>query len=558
MSACIHAMVEGVNAKLAEIGEVAWPNEKVASEVCFAISQSLEGPDQLPAGGLAKESAVMIANILKEANEQLIRDGGLDEGSARGYLAKTASDVRDIRALASDVAGRCMLKAAEDTLTHEPGDSGDNTLAAAAAAGDVLAKLDLKNRPAGSYQAGLGNTSMPEDVGQVGTVMSHPGAPNMGDVPNSLDIKMAALADLIENIKVAKAGDATDKLNDVLNRGKEIGRRAGSAAKEVGEKAKSSAKGHVGKALAIGGGIAAARHFSKKKSKEKADAEEKVASRTDAVGRAVATALGLSRKLASHEKVAMIKQASDADFIMLGFLKCAAEHYCKDGLGQLKVANPSDLDPEQLRALADYIEQNISAEGNNIDLGQLDPETLAALHAQGGESMDDGGAPEGTPPQAEPDGDEPPQELPPQMKGASVLAQIKRAAEGGMAGETSENTLANASDHDPVARLDKKNRPEGSYNAGQGKSTFPNEGQIGHSEVIEQRESPQNTMTSELKSASLSQSEKAYVERVSKMASIYGDQLPATLNKIEKIAAYKHLADLPPSERTGFIAALRL
>lgn len=578
MSACTHAMVEGINAKLAEIGEVAWPNEKVASEVCYEISQRLDGPDFLPEGGLSKESAVMIANLIKEANVACIEDGGVDDATARGYIAKSAAAARDLETLASDVAGNCMLKAAEDTLLHDAGDSGENTLSAAAANGDPLAKLDLKNRPEGSYNAGRGNTAMPEDVGQVGQTMPHDGAPSMGAVSNSLDIKMATLRNVIDAVKTAGKKSVVDNLKDAVGSAKASGRAAYDATKKKGGgAARAASKSGVGAAIGAGaGGLAAggAAGFLGSEAMKKKEAQEKIAAKKTPSGKATAGALGFLGKnkaaigagaaglaagaaggvAASRMGKDKEKTASYESVVMRGFLKAAAEHYRDDGLRQLKVASPDQLDPDQLRMLADYIEQNIQAEGNNVDLGQMDPDLLAALHGQGQGAMEEEGLDEE---QEGAQGGAP--QMPPQMKGASasVLERIKRAAEGGPAGETGDNTLSAAASHDAVAKLDKKNRPEGSYDAGLGQTTLPNEGQVGHAEVVAPSESPKNTMTTELKSASLTAAQRSYVEKLDKMATIYGDQLPTTLNRVEKVAALKSLAEMAPAERSGFLAALR-
>lgn len=719
MSSFTHAMVLGINTKLAELGEVAWPDAKVASEVCFHIAGSLDGPDMLPETGLSKESAELIARLVKEANEAMIADNGITQDAAQQYLAKTASDAQDLNALASEVAGECMLKSASAVLLETPGDSGDNTLAAAAAAGDALARLDQKNRPAGSYNAGLGQTEMPVDVGQVGTVMPHPSGPEMGDVPNTLDIKMAQLRAVIEQVKTGSKSKALEGIMGAVERGKKGGQAAWEAAKKSGkghtsnlkDKGRDFLKRH-GKALAAGGaGVAAgaAAGYAASNSKKEADAKTMVdgpfrraanavkrrmehgastsvaktvadqtsadgpvrkalnavkrraehgaetsAARTvaggsasplrkamDAVGRnkapiaagAAGAAAGAAGGAAAADKE---KKGSYEEIARSGFQKVAAEILAEAALVELKVASFDDLDPDQLRALADYIEQNVS-QSNNVDLGQLDPQLLAALHAQGAapDEEDEGDEPPvpGAPPktafavtdaghQLDADHyrriadalhgmsqdsqrytDEQPllshftgEQMNALMnrlagrhydyasrkheqganawnpyggmltqsrqeqaaKQGSVLDRIKSAGSGGMAGETADNTLsAAAGSGDAVAKLDKKNRPEGAYNAGLGASDFPNVGQVGHSEVVAPSENPKNTMTTELKNASLSDEDKAYVAQVQKMAQLYGDQLPANFSREEKIASLKELVGLTPADRKVFIEALR-
>jgi len=160
MSALTHAMVEGINAQLVHSGKIAWPDEKTASEVCYRVSESLQGPEILPEEGLSKTSTLLIARTLKTASERLIQAGQTTKEAVIQGQNKIAS-FQTVENLALSTASQCMEKAAAEALLIEPG-THQNTPEASAAA-DTVGLLELHNRPVG-YAAGIqrGQTALPE------------------------------------------------------------------------------------------------------------------------------------------------------------------------------------------------------------------------------------------------------------------------------------------------------------------------------------------------------------------------------------------------------------
>lgn len=170
-----HATVEGINAGLEHAGIVAWPNEKIASEVCHGISTKLGGDEELQ-NGLSSKTAMEIARLIKAANEQAIAKGmQVDVALHR----KTASE-RNYVERAYEVAASCMQKAAEETASLT--NVGPNTPESAAASNDVAA-LDQKNRATGEYLVGVGSSDMPTGgaIGKEMPAMSQPGRGTAGD-----------------------------------------------------------------------------------------------------------------------------------------------------------------------------------------------------------------------------------------------------------------------------------------------------------------------------------------------------------------------------------------
>jgi len=171
MSLFKHAMVSGINDALVDRGVVSWPNESVGFEVCSKIAADLSGPDMLPDGGLAKESALLIGERIKEASDTLIAEGYGPDASA--VLRTKQAAAMDFTDRAAWVAEACMSKAAEEaSLTSV----GPNT-AESAVQTDQHAALDQKNRPTNKYLTGVGRTMFPSG-GVVGQQMLAPGAPN--------------------------------------------------------------------------------------------------------------------------------------------------------------------------------------------------------------------------------------------------------------------------------------------------------------------------------------------------------------------------------------------
>jgi len=564
MSACTHAMVEGINAALVKAGEVAWPDAKTASEVCYEVSEALNGPDILPESGLSPKSAQLIIGLLKSAHAEMVKEGACTPAQAKAFRDKTAADVSDLDKLAEDVAGECMLKAAAETMLLEPGQTGPND-GAAAAQHDTVAKLDQHNRSDGEYNVGVGNSTFQEG-GEVGEERKPDKAPDLNASPNSLEAKMSALRDIVDSVKTAKSkGSKTlDTLRGVLR-----------GAKDAKAPAKAKAKSWVGHAAAGGAGavaggaagFAAGRKSSEKDAAAKTKAVKGVVERTmswakknpgsamgaagaiGAVGGAGAGVAGTKAKLAKLQAAGV----TNDQIVMRGVMKAAALMALPEGMKQLKIAALDGIDPEQLRALADYIEQNVQQDSNQVDLSQLDPHLLQMLHQQGAGDM--GEEMEGQHP--EPDGDEPHgggQGFPP--KRASFLERVKQAAgaEAGLTNSGGPNTGANAAKHDSVGALDQKNRPDGEYEIAQGHGTGPTGGTVGK-EVVKD-ETPENP-ANKLKAAAFSDEERTYIEAVEKVALLYGDKLPASMDRAEKTAAYRHLVSLTPADRAAYIKKLQ-
>ena len=171
MSLFKHAMVSGINDALVDNGIVAWPNEKVGFEACASVAEDLAGPDMLPTGGLAKESALLIADRLKTAADLLLANGYAPDAST--VLRTKQAAQMDFGTRAAVMAEACMSKAASDaSLTSV----GPNTSESAAAT-DQHAALDQHNRARNAYLTGVGRTMFPNG-GVVGQQMLYPGAPN--------------------------------------------------------------------------------------------------------------------------------------------------------------------------------------------------------------------------------------------------------------------------------------------------------------------------------------------------------------------------------------------
>jgi len=116
MSLFKHAMVSGINDALVDNGIVAWPNEKVGFEACASVAADLAGPDMLPTGGLAKESALLIADRLKTAADLLL---------ANGYAPDASTVLRTKQAAQMDFGTRAAVMA-EEIMARRNEDMGDD------------------------------------------------------------------------------------------------------------------------------------------------------------------------------------------------------------------------------------------------------------------------------------------------------------------------------------------------------------------------------------------------------------------------------------------------
>ena len=266
MSLFKHSMVSGINDALVDRGIVSWPNESVGFEVCSKIAADLSGPDMLPEGGLAKESALLIGERIKEAADTLIAEGYGPDASA--VLRTKQAAAMDFTDRAAWVAEACMSKAAEEaSLTSV----GPNT-AESAVQTDQHAALDQHNRATNKYLMGVGRTGFPNG-GVVGQQMMHPEKQKGPSISNSLTSLDKQANDMTEYLRSIGVTDIPDEvLNEAIanapglkglkNRLVSGLAHAPQAIGEYGRRAASNpfagaaGKGFLGGAKHIGGNVA--------------------------------------------------------------------------------------------------------------------------------------------------------------------------------------------------------------------------------------------------------------------------------------------------------------
>ena len=642
MSLFKHAMVSGINDALVDHGIVSWPNEAVGFEVCSKIASDLSGPDMLPDGGLAKESALLIGERIKEAADTLIAQGyGPDASTVLRTKQAAAMDFTD---RAAWVAEACMSKAAEEaSLTSV----GPNT-AESAVQTDQHAALDQKNRATNQYLMGVGRTAFPNG-GVVGQQMLAPGAPNQAgrNSLTSLDKQasdpqgyMSALYDLAKDDPRGAAAVALGDLRGAAG-------RAGQAAMDYGRSAATNpfagatGKGFIGGAKHIGGNVVrhpathaaalAATLYGASKvpdilRRDKEDADETLSAIADknpemaaylaskqanedmaagdlggAAGeepgrleRAMMFLHGLKNKLpgfrpSPEAQVAAaglgeagtpgmevmahvldtVKTAADAEDVLQQILQGqgeagelaspelveAIEHMMSQENAEeeakeaafyeeyLKIASDESAPPglrERARKLVTENAGKVLEYAKNNKLRTAGGALATVGAAYGGKKLYD---------KMKSKKEEPASE----SKAAALLDYLKSAAEGSLT-DVGENTEESAAHTDSVAELDMKNRAPGAYLAGVGNTRMPNKGQVYAVEPAHQ-DSPvhtDNLPTNETKSA-----EFAYVNNFRKIASELGPYLPATMSRDEKVAHLQTLMGVPPSERAGYLKALR-
>jgi hypothetical protein len=141
-----------------------------------------------------------------------------------------------------------------------------------------------------------------------------------------------------------------------------------------------------------------------------------------------------------------------------------------------------------------------------------------------------------------------------ESKAASLLAQLKRAADGSLT-DSAENTPESAAQDEQVAQLDQQNRSTNEYLLGVGKTKLPNKGQILHVSPAPKHDAvaTDTVPSNETKNAE----DQAYVQSFRKIAAEFGGALPANMPKEEKIAHLQAMLGVPPSERLSYIRALR-
>lgn len=181
------AMVRGIMDRLMDSGHLRFPSEKVANAVCSRIASALEGPADLPSTGLDKESAAVIFGELKTASDFFQQHNIQPDAASQQFAKQAAAAGWEERAAFQAAA---LMKMAEDSVMADTG----NSLAEAARV-DTVAELDAKNRPAGAYVAGPGETQMPNG-GAVGRQMPHPNSddPAVSNPMTALDKQADDLA----------------------------------------------------------------------------------------------------------------------------------------------------------------------------------------------------------------------------------------------------------------------------------------------------------------------------------------------------------------------------
>lgn len=181
------AMVRGIMDRLVDSGHLRFPSEKVANAVCSRVASMLEGPADLPATGLDKESAAVIYGELKTASDFFQQHNIQPDPASQQFAKQAAAAGWEERAAFQAAA---LMKMAEDSVMADTG----NSLAEAARV-DTVADLDTKNRPPGAYVAGPGETQMPNG-GAVGRQMPHPNSddPAVSNPMTALDKQADDLA----------------------------------------------------------------------------------------------------------------------------------------------------------------------------------------------------------------------------------------------------------------------------------------------------------------------------------------------------------------------------
>ena len=634
MSLFKHAMVSGINDALVDRGIVSWPNEAVGFEVCSKIAADLSGPDMLPEGGLANESALVIGAQIKEASDALIAEGYGPDASA--VLRTKQAAAMDFSDRAAWVAEACMSKAAaEASLTSV----GPNT-AESAVQTDQHAALDQHNRATNKYLMGVGRTAFPSG-GVVGQQMVHPERQNGPSISNSLtsldkqaDYNLdeildappaaagqpgrirAALADAGKGIADYGRSALTNPFADARARGavsvlKSVGKHPATHAaalaaalygtskaipairRRFADDAKDSAQ--FMQQVADGGNEEMAEYLAHKQANEDMSAADlSGAEEPGRMARAMMFLQGLKNKLpgfrpSPEAQVAAaglgeagtpgmevmahvldtVKTAADAEDVLQQILHhqgeagALASPELVEAIEHMMAQEgdePSSEDmEEQAKTSGERFDRAKEYLKGHAEKGVGAIKDMAGKHpraATGAKVLAGTAALAGTAYGAKKlyDKYKSKQEMSSEeKKEAALLDYLKAAAEGSLT-DVGENTEESAAHTDSVAELDMRNRAPGEYLTGVGNTRMPNKGQVYAVEPADQ-DSPvhtDNLPTNETKSA-----EFAYVNNFRKIASELGPYLPATMGRDEKVAHLQTLMGMPPSERSGYLKALR-
>jgi hypothetical protein len=536
-------MVMGVNDALIDSGYLRpWPSEKVAFEVCAQLAARLQGPDVLPEEGLSKQSALVIAQELKTANDRLLQAGHKADVLALYQVKQAAALELPVRG--ARIAEAYMAKAAAEggSLTNV----GENTPESAAQA-EQLAKLDIHNRGPAEYLVGVGNSQMPTG-GVVGKEMGHPKRQqNSPSISNSLTEHSAKAASDRAFLNLFKTPAPPAKVARVNTEADLAALALGKTADEdmsTGDLGGAPGGAPPGAGAAPGGAPPGAG--------------------------------------AAPGKIEQLKAMLSA--LMGKFQQAPSPE------GQLATAGLA-AHPEGMNVMASILERAKTAEEADEILQQIlhhqgqagqlaTPDLIAAIqellaaHGGGGEGGEGGEVPPGAEAAAAP---------PPEDKMASLMAELKKIAEGGGGGSLTtvgKNTPESAAKDEQLAKLDQHNRSTKDYLEGQGGTKFPNKGQQFSVQKNDAHENPVKTDTvpsrettknaskangkangktngnAKAAEAELSDEEKEYVTQLRKVAEVYGPLLPALLTQKEKVAHIQQLHARAPSDRASYIQSL--
>lgn len=146
-------------------------------------------------------------------------------------------------------------------------------------------------------------------------------------------------------------------------------------------------------------------------------------------------------------------------------------------------------------------------------------------------------------------------------KAASLDAELKKIANKlvGLHDGKGKNTLADAAKHDPVAALDQKNRPQGTYLVGQGNANIKEEEAARIGKETPHPKAPSNHpagVNSVVDASKTSAEEEAFVVLFKKTAEDVGAYLPAAMNADEKVAAISRMIGYNHDARQEYLDVL--
>lgn len=182
------AAARGIANELARTGVVSFPTKQAMDEIADQAADSLPAMPELPAAGpeappAEADTAALVQQIIALAEQLKAAQGGgmggmggMDAPMPGAEAVQKEAAATDLETLASQAAIACMDKSAAETGTLAGQGNSDNK-PASATKNDSVAALDEKQRPQGTYVAGVGNTELDTGAGQVGASKSPTVAP---------------------------------------------------------------------------------------------------------------------------------------------------------------------------------------------------------------------------------------------------------------------------------------------------------------------------------------------------------------------------------------------